>query len=50
MKKEALKKQIELLQEEVMRLRAENEQLKRALYGERSNIYVVKEEDKRQKH
>lgn len=45
MKKEDLEKQIELLEEEIMRLRAENEQLKRALYGERSNIYVVKEEN-----
>lgn len=40
--KKDLKRQIKLLQEEVMKLKAEKEQLERALLGEESNIYIKK--------
>ena len=40
--KKDLKKQIKLLQEEIMKLKAEKEQLERALLGEESNIYIKK--------
>lgn len=41
MKKKDLQEHIKRLEEEIMRLRAENEQLERLLSGERSNIQRI---------
>ena len=43
MKKKELKNQIKILEEEVARLRAENEQLVKALNNQNSNILVIRE-------
>lgn len=43
MKKKELKNQIKILEEEVARLRAENEQLVKTLNNQNSNILVIRE-------